>query len=102
MYQFKCSCVQRFELLVNQFASIVMKKNDNTDDNDPDKKSHNIVEVYNIGVGGTGSSVGASMVKYWMYPGMLKSVGPDVIIHSYSTNGKFHTLDIHERIKMID
>mmetsp|Transcript_19407 Transcript_19407/g.23129 ORF Transcript_19407/g.23129 Transcript_19407/m.23129 type:complete len:835 (+) Transcript_19407:153-2657(+) len=79
MTQVECSWVRRFELLVNQFASIVMKKDDNN-------KNQNIVEVYNNGVGGTATNVGAKMVKYWMYTGILKSVGPDVIIHSYSTN----------------
>jgi len=82
--QFECSWARRFELLVNQFASIVMKRND-----DEDKGINNIIEVYNHGIGGSKSNVGAKVVKYWIYSNVLKVVGPDVIIHSYSTNDSF-------------
>jgi len=48
-----------------------------------------VVEVFNVGIGGTGSAVGENRVKYWMYGpgfGVLSTIGPDVIVNSYSTN----------------
>eukprot|EP00536_Pseudo-nitzschia_multiseries_P000701 jgi/Psemu1/233929/estExt_Genewise1.C_90007 len=64
-----CAWPKRFELLLNQFFNA------------------DIVRVYNLAVGGTGTSVGTQRVKYWMYPDAdLKKAGPDVIINSYSTN----------------
>jgi len=68
--QFKnCAWPKRFELLLNQFTKM------------------DIVKVYNLGVGGTGSKTGTNRVKYWMYGDKdLSKVGPDVIINSYSTN----------------
>lgn len=64
-----CAWPQRFALLINQFFK------------------REIVKVYNLGVGGTGSSTGTYRVKYWMYDEReLKKTGPDVIINSYSTN----------------
>jgi hypothetical protein len=63
-----CAWPKRLELLINQFAKM------------------DIVKIYNLGVGGTGSSAGTKRVKYWMYPAELAKVGPDVIINSYSTN----------------
>ncbi len=65
-----CAWPRRFELLINQFIGT------------------EVIEVYNLAIGGTNSAVGAQIVEYWMYPKILKQEGPDVIINSYSTNGK--------------
>lgn len=94
----ECSWVHRFELLINQFANTMMKNDGNCNGDvgseNGDFNTTCIVKVYNIGVGGTDSVVGSSMVKYWMYPDGLKEVGPDVIIHNYSTNGKLSLLQM--------
>eukprot|EP00554_Chaetoceros_debilis_P014818 CAMPEP_0194118656 /NCGR_PEP_ID=MMETSP0150-20130528/36484_1 /TAXON_ID=122233 /ORGANISM="Chaetoceros debilis, Strain MM31A-1" /LENGTH=776 /DNA_ID=CAMNT_0038810117 /DNA_START=45 /DNA_END=2372 /DNA_ORIENTATION=- len=96
----ECSWVHRFELLMNQFANKMMK---NDGDCNGDAGSENgdfnttcIVKVYNVGIGGTDSVVGSSMVKYWMYPDGLKEIGPDVIIHNYSTNDSLPPHDMEE------
>eukprot|EP00578_Thalassiosira_sp_NH16_P012189 CAMPEP_0181115994 /NCGR_PEP_ID=MMETSP1071-20121207/21718_1 /TAXON_ID=35127 /ORGANISM="Thalassiosira sp., Strain NH16" /LENGTH=655 /DNA_ID=CAMNT_0023200217 /DNA_START=129 /DNA_END=2096 /DNA_ORIENTATION=+ len=69
MSNHNCAWPKRYELLINQLAG------------------QDLIKVYNLGVGGTGSSVGTNMVKYWMYPNEeLKKAGPDVVINSYSTN----------------
>jgi hypothetical protein len=68
MNDFACAWPKRLELLINQFAKM------------------DVVQIYNLGVGGTGSSAGTKRIKYWMYPAELAKVGPDVIINSYSTN----------------
>lgn len=67
---FDCAWPKRFELLVNQFFG------------------NDVVEVHNLGIGGTGSSTGTNRVKYWMYPKNkpISKIGPDVIVNSYSTN----------------
>jgi len=69
----QCSWPRRLELLVNQLAG------------------KDIVRVHNLAVGGTGTEQGIVFVKYWMYPSnaesrVLRELGPDVIINSYSTN----------------
>ena len=66
----QCAWPTRFKLLINQFLGM------------------DVVEVYNLGIGGTNSDTATRMVDYWMYPDELKQEGPDVIINSYSTNGK--------------
>lgn len=64
-----CAWPKRFELLVNDFFGL------------------ELIEVTNMGIGGTSSSSGTNMVKYWMYSSAeLHKLGPDVIINSYSTN----------------
>ncbi len=64
-----CAWPKRFELLINQFASL------------------DIVQVYNLlAIGGTSTPVGTNIVKYWIYPQDLANIGPDVIVNSYSTN----------------
>jgi hypothetical protein len=68
MNDLACAWPKRLELLINQFAKM------------------DVVQIYNLGVGGTASSAGTKRVKYWMYPAELAKVGPDVIINSYSTN----------------
>ncbi len=65
-----CAWPRRFELLVNQFVGM------------------ELIKIYNLGIGGTSTSTARNMVDYWMYPQDLKTEGPDVIINSYSTNGK--------------
>jgi hypothetical protein len=69
MQDFKCAWPQRFELLVNQFFG------------------KEIIKIYNLGIGGTGSSTATRIIEYWMYADSnLYENGPDVIINSYSTN----------------
>jgi len=63
-----CAWPNRLELLINQFVGM------------------ELVKIHNLGVGGTGSTVGTKVVKYWMYPDELKKFGPDVIINGGSTN----------------
>jgi len=65
---FACAWPQRLELLINQFSKM------------------EIIKVYNLGIGGTSTTVGTINLKYWMYPEELSKAGPDVIINSYSTN----------------
>ena len=48
-----------------------------------------LVEVVNMGSGGTSTGQGTSLVKYWMYPNQLKQFGPDIIINSYSANDSY-------------
>ena len=70
MSYLNCAWPKRFELLLNQFAKM------------------DIIKIYNLGIGGTGSATATNRVKYWMYGSDkdLMKVGPDVIINSYSTN----------------
>ncbi len=63
-----CAWPKRLELLINQFVGM------------------ELVKIHNLGVGGTDSSVGTKIVKYWMYPDELMKFGPDVIINGGSTN----------------
>ncbi len=65
-----CAWPRRFELLINQFVGM------------------DLIKIYNLGIGGTNTNTARNMVDYWMYPDDLKKEGPDVIINSYSTNGK--------------
>ena len=46
----------------------------------------NAIEVINMASGGTGSSQGSTIIKYWMYPDSLLPYGPDVIINGYGAN----------------
>ena len=64
----ECAWPNRLEKIINQFAG------------------KTVVKVHNLGSGGTSSEQGRLLIKYWMYNSELKEVGPDVIIHSYSTN----------------
>lgn len=65
----ECAWPNRFERLVNTYFG------------------KEIIKVYNLALGGTNSNSGTNMIKYWMYPDKtLKTIGPDVIINSYSTN----------------
>mmetsp|Transcript_6328 Transcript_6328/g.13084 ORF Transcript_6328/g.13084 Transcript_6328/m.13084 type:complete len:585 (-) Transcript_6328:223-1977(-) len=64
-----CAWPRRFEHLVNHFFG------------------RDIIQVYNLGIGGTGTSQAISFVKYWMYGNKdLETFGPDVVVNSYSTN----------------
>mmetsp|Transcript_1452 Transcript_1452/g.2609 ORF Transcript_1452/g.2609 Transcript_1452/m.2609 type:complete len:619 (+) Transcript_1452:204-2060(+) len=78
MSNLKCAWPRRLELLINQFLGV------------------DAVQVYNLGVGGTGSGTGERMVKYWMYPSGLIENGPDVIINSYSTNDSLPAWNLPE------
>ena len=66
----ECAWPRRFELLINQFVG------------------SEVIKVYNLAIAGTNTGTASSRVEYWMYPDELKEEGPDVIINSYSTNGK--------------
>lgn len=69
MQDYGCAWPRRFELFVNQFFQ------------------KDIIKVYNLGIGGTGSGTASNIIEYWMYDDKdLASTGPDVIINSYSTN----------------
>ena len=65
---YACAWPMRLELLINQFAGM------------------DVIKVYNLAVGGTSTNLGVKLIKYWMYNNELAKTGPDVIIHSYSTN----------------
>jgi len=81
-----CAWPKRLELLCNQFFSTVLNSKQNR------KESYSIVKVYNMAIGGTSTeSTATKLIEYWMYPKELKESGPDVIINSYSTNGKLYS-----------
>jgi hypothetical protein len=63
-----CAWPKRFELLLNKLAGT------------------EVVQVYNLAVGGTNLELATPLIKYWLYPEYLLPDGPDVIISSYSTN----------------
>lgn len=65
----ECAWPKRFERLINQFFG------------------REIIQVFNLAIGGTSTISATSRVKYWMYGDPeLDKLGPDVIINSYSTN----------------
>jgi len=65
----ECAWPKRFERLINQFFG------------------REIIQVFNLAIGGTSTTSATSRVKYWMYGDPeLDKLGPDVIINSYSTN----------------
>jgi lysophospholipase L1-like esterase len=48
-----------------------------------------IVRVVNLAVGGTGTNLSTTIIKYKLYPNthpFLRDQGPDIIINAYSTN----------------
>ena len=48
-----------------------------------------VVQVSNMAIGGTGSEIGLSTVKYRLYPKEMMPAGPDIIMFGYSTNEEF-------------
>lgn len=67
-----CAWPKRFQELVNQFVG------------------KEVIKVYNLGIGATTTkSTGSIIVGNSLYGDKnLETYGPDVIINSYSTNGK--------------
>ncbi|KAL7466029.1 hypothetical protein ACHAXS_006361 [Conticribra weissflogii] len=78
MQNYNCAWPMRLQLLINQFFEM------------------ELVKVYNLGIGGTGSGVATNIVKYWMYPSELAKVGPDVVVNSYSTNDSLPPWDLKD------
>ena len=68
MQDVACAWPNRFESLINSLAGI------------------DLVKIVNMGNGGTSTSQGRVIIKYWMYPKELAKYGPDVIINSFSAN----------------
>ena len=69
MQHLQCAWPHRFQVLVNSFFG------------------KDLIQVFNLAIGGTNSKTATNRIKYWMYgDATLSKIGPDVIINSYSTN----------------